>query len=1074
MPDNALLPHSAAPSDPVDFYAHTGRISTAGTLDVLTRSVTEGAYAHESDLLRFASIMSKGALTAADADELKQMPRPVVRMTGSSTEQDLDGDIMYPSAIQDMTQCKPNMSLFLNHSYNLPQDLFGSLVGSPWTKSQSGITDLWLQSDVETINPAAVQTYLYVTRGRDIGVSGGFMILEAEYVDRATGKPVSEDDLSFEDIIFGGVTLGIAHVKAVEFSTVGIPSNQRSWVEAGAKGYFQRTGSPLLAPIVRSLYPNKWTEILASSSLDESQRKHLEDVQPRQRRHDTPAIYYAPLQGQFTVQAGKRARALTRAEVAQLLTTSVPSVQQGALHEERDMPHETLKAAASDDDKKAQEARSKKYHIGIKDDTNVTKPGAFKDVPDSEWGDPVNYSYPMPDKAHADAAASRWGDESNRVDYTQAEQDIISARIEKRQADFGESSDDAKSGKSADDATLVEKGVEVSADGTHAAFRGTHTHAHKAFDSQGDDATHEHEHTHDGDANHDHAHAKHAPVDVTKASDGVELDDDGGHAPMSGRHAHAHKAYGMPDADGNGMHQHEHEHKGEANHGHDHYGADGHDGGPKSGEPDATKAANGGDDIGEKACPSCHMIPPDSVTGNRCPNCTHCLKCGGHVPAEAMKCASCGASMGGEKAAEPEKAAPADATPTASTTLPLEQRTALLSSYNQLGAMLGFAPAALDSTSAAAAIDSVKGAVFDSPDDAQKAVELISQIDRITDVLAQVNLNRLDGLVDDLMELMHVPDIDDLDDGEQPDAEVDEGYDEGAGAVLVSGPMYAGRAARGTVRKEGKRNSAGDLADMQAIHDAVCRLTDGSVCQNVNMQPQGDNTPAEGGAGESEADARGELAGANGAMGANTHNTRAATALDLAPLSDLSDSLKSLGGALGGIDVKALHEHVTSIQDALTKAQAASDTLAQQQAALVRKQQEIAEQQAALAEQVEVLGNVKLPRPTRISRSVDLSDPVIASSVATYADMRAAGGDMSVNPSLQPLTLDEALARTEVKTLDGVQYRYWPAGVVPADGRPELSNFQKQITNTSTLLAYRNGDECYVPLLGEQLPVTAN
>lgn len=88
--------------------------------------------------------------------------------------------------------------------------------------------------------------------------------------------------------------------------------------------------------------------------------------------------------------------------------------------------------------KAAQQARSKKYHIAIKDGGSVTKPGEWKDLPDSAWGDPVNYSYPMADKSHADNAASRWGDASNRAVYSDAEQAIIGKRIAARQAHFGE------------------------------------------------------------------------------------------------------------------------------------------------------------------------------------------------------------------------------------------------------------------------------------------------------------------------------------------------------------------------------------------------------------------------------------------------------------------------------------------------------------------------------------------------------------------------------------------------------------------------------------------------------------
>jgi hypothetical protein len=87
--------------------------------------------------------------------------------------------------------------------------------------------------------------------------------------------------------------------------------------------------------------------------------------------------------------------------------------------------------------KAAQLARAKKYHIAVKDGGNITKPTEWKDVPDSAWGDPVNYRYPMPDKAHADNAAARWGDASNRSQYSSAEQKIIADRIRARQKHFG-------------------------------------------------------------------------------------------------------------------------------------------------------------------------------------------------------------------------------------------------------------------------------------------------------------------------------------------------------------------------------------------------------------------------------------------------------------------------------------------------------------------------------------------------------------------------------------------------------------------------------------------------------------
>ncbi len=91
-----------------------------------------------------------------------------------------------------------------------------------------------------------------------------------------------------------------------------------------------------------------------------------------------------------------------------------------------------LAKAATDEEKAAQEERSTKYGIGIKDSTNVTKPGAWDSVPDSDWGDPVNYRYPMPDLSHANNAAARFA--QNKGEYTADEQKVVGGRIEKRQA----------------------------------------------------------------------------------------------------------------------------------------------------------------------------------------------------------------------------------------------------------------------------------------------------------------------------------------------------------------------------------------------------------------------------------------------------------------------------------------------------------------------------------------------------------------------------------------------------------------------------------------------------------------
>ena len=81
-------------------------------------------------------------------------------------------------------------------------------------------------------------------------------------------------------------------------------------------------------------------------------------------------------------------------------------------------------------DKEAQEARSKKHGIEIKDSGNVTKPGEYSNIPDSEFADPVNYAYPI-DATHIVSASQYWGKPANKAKYTSAEQKIITDRIDK-------------------------------------------------------------------------------------------------------------------------------------------------------------------------------------------------------------------------------------------------------------------------------------------------------------------------------------------------------------------------------------------------------------------------------------------------------------------------------------------------------------------------------------------------------------------------------------------------------------------------------------------------------------------
>src|SRR2546429_1822840 len=199
----------------------------------------------------------------------------VVRMIGSSTERDLQGDTMALSALTDMAQVDPGMSIWLNHRYSLPESLFGSLLEKPELRLQGGIADLHIVSDVTPSNPDAIKTYGYIKEGRRMGCSIGCIILEYEIDEE------NDDGRSWWPPLI------ILHVLPLEWSVVGIPANQRSWVENAIKGLFERSLAQgkgdealKLAPAMRGLYPRAFTDKLKDVN-DAALLKDLEKTKPR-------------------------------------------------------------------------------------------------------------------------------------------------------------------------------------------------------------------------------------------------------------------------------------------------------------------------------------------------------------------------------------------------------------------------------------------------------------------------------------------------------------------------------------------------------------------------------------------------------------------------------------------------------------------------------------------------------------------------------------------------------------------------------------------------------------------------
>jgi HK97 family phage prohead protease len=181
----------------------------------------------------------------------------------SSTTKDLHGDVMLPSALEDMEKAaNNNLTIFLNHSYNVPEDVGGSVERAQLKTrgvDQFGNPNYDLDFDIviNESNPRATQTFEAIERGVKLGLSIGAMIPDGG---------ASRDK--------GNKSVTIAHVDLLETSLVGIPANPRSWVEYAAKAFNSKS------PDIEESIEVVEAEVETVEVADDVEPETIEDVEP--------------------------------------------------------------------------------------------------------------------------------------------------------------------------------------------------------------------------------------------------------------------------------------------------------------------------------------------------------------------------------------------------------------------------------------------------------------------------------------------------------------------------------------------------------------------------------------------------------------------------------------------------------------------------------------------------------------------------------------------------------------------------------------------------------------------------
>lgn len=164
-----------------------------------------------------------GTLALITKDEGGQKV-PYFRAIASSTVRDSHGDEFTDMAINKMADVANNtpMTLFLNHSYQVPEDVFGTSTGAAVIARNDGgvlVKDLDIEGRVNTANPRAMETVATLAAGIRLGVSIGARV--KNYHPRDEKDPM------------GGWIIDDVELK--EASIVGLPSNPRTWITYATK-----------------------------------------------------------------------------------------------------------------------------------------------------------------------------------------------------------------------------------------------------------------------------------------------------------------------------------------------------------------------------------------------------------------------------------------------------------------------------------------------------------------------------------------------------------------------------------------------------------------------------------------------------------------------------------------------------------------------------------------------------------------------------------------------------------------------------------------------------------------------
>jgi HK97 family phage prohead protease len=158
--------------------------------------------------------------------------------TASSTVKDRHGDVITLGAMKQMEASALGMTIFLNHNYQVPEDVAGTVKSAVIRShpSDPDIHDLVFDIEMNESNPRAVAAFDAIQGGTQLGLSIGARIPEGGAARDSEGVFTIED------------------IELLETSLVGVPASPRSWVEYAVKSlrssHIEKTTSSVTAIVV--------------------------------------------------------------------------------------------------------------------------------------------------------------------------------------------------------------------------------------------------------------------------------------------------------------------------------------------------------------------------------------------------------------------------------------------------------------------------------------------------------------------------------------------------------------------------------------------------------------------------------------------------------------------------------------------------------------------------------------------------------------------------------------------------------------------------------------------------------